>query len=295
MPLLSFSRPSYVPSIFSPTRVRIVPPSIDPFSPKNRELAPESVRAILSHLGILTGPPPSDPSLLRFERSDGTPGRVERQAELLRAGEAPTSETPLVVQVSRWDPLKDPIGVMRGFAAAIDSPELSGARLVLAGPDVRGVTDDPEGADTFEQVVQMWRELPDAARDRIDLVSLPTEDGEENAVMVNALQRHARIVVQKSLREGFGLTVAEGMWKGRPVVASAVGGIQDQIEHGVSGLLIEDPSDLEAFAVALRTALGDPDLARRLGEAGRERVRSLFLDTRTFALQSETVLVHLPT
>jgi trehalose synthase len=294
VPLLSFSRPSYVPSVFDPTRVRIVPPSIDPFSPKNRDLAPGSVPAILSFVGILSGPSPDDPSLFRFERSDGTPGRVERRAGVLRAGEAPTPDTPLVVQVSRWDPLKDPIGVMRGFTVGAEAPELKGARLVLAGPDVRGISDDPEGAETFDQVVQVWRELPSAARDRIDLVSLPTEDGEENAVTVNALQRHARIVVQKSLQEGFGLTVAEAMWKGRPVVASAVGGIQDQIENGVSGLLIEDPHDLEAFAAALRSALGDPALARRLGEAAREQVRSMFLDTRTFFLQSETVMGHLP-
>jgi len=294
VPVLIFSRPAYAPEIFEPRRTHIVPPSIDPFSPKNRELSPESVHAILAHTGIVSGPAPDDPALYRFERSDGSPGRVERRAEVLRAGEAPALDTPLIVQVSRWDPLKDPVGVMRGFAAAAESRELNGAQLVLAGADVRSITDDPEGAEVFEQVERVWRELPSAVRARIQLVSLPTEDGEENAVIVNALQRHASVIVQKSLREGFGLTVTEGMWKGRPVVASAVGGIQDQIEHGVSGLLLDDPHDLAEFGAALCRVVGDPEYARTLGEAAQERVRALYLDTRNFALQTDAVLGSYP-
>jgi trehalose synthase len=102
----------------------------------------------------------------------------------------------------------------------------------------------------------------------------------ENAVIVNALQRHAAIVVQKSLHEGFGLTVTEAMWKGRPVVASAVGGIQDQIEDGVSGILLKDPRDFEALADVLDGLLRDPAEAERLGAAARERVRDRFLGLR---------------
>ncbi len=106
---------------------------------------------------------------------------------------------------------------------------------------------------------------------------LPTADVDENAAMVNALQRHATVVVQKSLREGFGLTVTEAMWKGRPVVASAVGGIRDQIDDGVQGLLVRDPTDLAAFGAAVTRLLGDPELAHRLGEAGRQRVVDRYL------------------
>jgi trehalose synthase len=103
------------------------------------------------------------------------------------------------------------------------------------------------------------------------------DDIEENAAIVNALQRHAHVIVQKSLVEGFGLTVTEALWKGRPVIASAVGGILDQIRDGTDGLLLHDPSDLGAFAALMRRVLDDPSLARRLGQAGYERVRDHFL------------------
>ena len=99
--------------------------------------------------------------------------------------------------------------------------------------------------------------------------------------MVNALQRHSAIVVQKSLREGFGLTVTEAMWKERAMVASAVGGIQDQIEHGVSGYLLRDPSDLDGYAAALKLLLTRPTLAKRLGQNARHRVSMNYLGLRT--------------
>ena len=99
------------------------------------------------------------------------------------------------------------------------------------------------------------------------------DDAEENAAIVNALQRAADVVVQKSIAEGFGLTVAEAMWKGRPVVATAVGGIQDQIVDGETGVLLADARDLDAYGAAVRALLEDPDRARRMGEAAKARVR----------------------
>jgi trehalose synthase len=142
---------------------------------------------------------------------------------------------------------------------------------------VKGVSDDPEGAQVFENVVERWRALPDGVRDRIHLVSLPTTDVQENAAIVNALQRHATIVVQKSLQEGFGLTVTEAMWKSRPVVASAVGGIQDQIEDGVSGILLKDPRNVDELADTLCDLLCVPERMASLGRAAHERVREHFL------------------
>ena len=170
------------------------------------------------------------------------------------------------------------MGVMTGFAEHVAAA--TNAHLVLAGPSVHSVADDPEGAEVLDEVEEAWRQLPQARRSRIHLACLPMADIEENAAIVNALQRHATVVVQKSIMEGFGLTVAEAMWKSRPVVASAVGGIQDQIEDGVTGLLLEDPHDLDAFGEKTLSLLRDPETARRLGEHAREVVRRQFMATR---------------
>ncbi len=279
VPAYVFSRRAYVPDFCDHGKAVVIPPSIDAFSPKNEELDEDTVRTILVHVGLVEGPPPAS-APHTFRRENETPGRVERHADVVRLGRAPRWEAPLVVQVSRWDPLKDPRGVVLGFAQLVEAGGAGEAELVLAGPNVHGVADDPEAAQVFDDTLAVWRDLPHGVRDRVHLACLPTADIEENAVIVNALQRHAAIVVQKSLHEGFGLTVAEAMWKARPVVASAVGGIQDQIDDGVHGLLLQDPRDLGAFAQALRGLIADPARARRLGEAARERVRERYLGIR---------------
>jgi trehalose synthase len=274
-----FTRKAFVPSVCDPGRTEVIPPTIDPRSPKNQDLSSETSRAILVHTGIIEGP--SNSGARDFVREDGSPGRVDRSADVIRLGRAPMWDTPLVVQVSRWDTLKDPVGVLKGFARLVDGRAPRDAELVLAGPNVHAVTDDPEGPAVFEQVLDVWRSLRHGDRRRIHLVNLPMTDVEENAAIVNALQRHAAVVIQKSLKEGFGLTVAEAMWKGRAVLASAVGGIQDQIENGESGLLIQEATDLDAYAGALRRLLEDPTLASSLGRAARERVREHFLGLRS--------------
>jgi trehalose synthase len=274
-----FSRETYVPPCCDQGRARIIQPGIDVFSPKNQEMAPDVVDAILVETGILEGPPPPGVPLV-FQRADGTPARVERAADVLRLGRAVRRDVPLIVQVSRWDPLKDPIGVIEGFRMLLRRHPGIDADLVLAGPNVKAVADDPEGDLVYESVAATWRELPHALRKRVHLAMLPTADGSENAAIVNALQRRAHIVVQKSLHEGFGLTVTEALWKGKPVVASAVGGIRDQIEDGVSGVLLRDPTDCEAFARAIFELLDDPERAARIGEAARERAREHFLGLR---------------
>jgi trehalose synthase len=270
-----FSRQAYVPPLLRDADVTIIPPSIDPFSPKNEDLDPETVGAVLRTVGLFDGDPGD--VVPRFVRTDGSPGRVDRRARIDRLQPVPP-DAPLVVQVSRWDPLKDMLGVMQGFADHLEGHE--DAHLALVGPDVTGVSDDPEGAQVLAECTGTWESLPDEVRSRIHLVSLPMEDLEENAVMVNAIQRHAAVVVQKSLAEGFGLTVTEAMWKGRPVVASGVGGINDQITDGEDGLLLDDPRDLSQLGVALDRVLSDPEGADRLGRAARERVTHNYLSDR---------------
>jgi trehalose synthase len=273
-----FSRAAYVPSSCDPARTAIIPPSLDPFTAKNQDLDEATIRAILVLTGLVEGL--AGVGAPTFVRQDGSPGRVDRAAEVVRVGRAPAWDAPLVVQVSRWDPLKDPLGVLRGFVRLLADDDVGGAHLVLAGPDVRAVADDPEGAACFAAVEATWRTLPDARRQRVHLVSLPMADVEENAAIVNALQRHAAVVVQKSLHEGFGLTVTEAMWRGRPIVASAVGGIQDQIDDDVHGLLLRDPTDLAAFGAALRRLLEDLTDGARLGEHARQRARDEYLGVR---------------
>jgi trehalose synthase len=268
-----FSRAAHVWDVLDRSRVHVIPPSIDVFAPKNYDLEPQAVESILAASGITTdhvGLPPD------FVRSDGSPGRVDRQASLV--GGPVSSHTPLVVQVSRWDRLKDPAGVIAGFVEYV-APQVTDVHLALVGPEVSGVSDDPEGASVLAEISEQWHRLPTAPRERVHLVILPLADSDMNAVMVNAIQRHATVVVQKSLAEGFGLTVAEAMWKARPVVASAVGGIQDQIESGLSGVLVP-PRDHVAYGAATVRLLSDPRGAAEMGQRARDRVRKLFLGPR---------------
>ena len=255
-----FSRLAYVWRTIDPAIVHVIPPCIDPFSPKNKELDPPSVQAIVSASGLT-------PSNL----AQPTHVRIRHRAEMIEESSVPP-EVPLVVQVSRWDRLKDPQGVMRGFAEAGKD---TGAHLILAGPAQDGVADDPEGGKVLADVRGGWRDLPVAQRRRVHIALLPMLDLAENSLVVNALQRRADVIVQKSLAEGFGLTVTEAMWKERTVVGSRVGGIQDQIEDGVSGILV-DPTDLAAFGVALSRTLQTTS-RRAIGRHARERVRSRYL------------------
>ena len=273
---LVFSRKEHIPEWARGEKTVAIPPSIDPFATKNRPLPLANARAILAHTGILRhdgyGVHPE------FVKSDGSIGRVNRMADLVQTGPAPSADLKTVVQVSRWDRLKDMAGVMDSFSKFVDGPRES--RLILAGPVVTGVADDPEGGRLLTKCIEQWRELPHFERSRVQLVCLPMFDFDENAAIVNALQTHATVVVQKSLQEGFGLTVTEAMWKGKAVVASAIGGIQDQIVHGESGLLVKDPTDGREFGAAVQSALDDDALNQQLGANARRRVQDLFLGDR---------------
>jgi trehalose synthase len=253
---LVFSRRHYAPAWAQPSRVRIIPPSIDPLAAKNRPLSAQEYVRILVAAGLI-------------------PVTGARLIPEVRGAPLPDPGVRLVVQVSRWDRLKDMAGVMAGFAAADLPPDV---HLMLAGPAVTGVSDDPEGAEVLAESTASWHRLPVSVRSRISLISIPMQDTTQNALMVNAIQQRAEIVTQKSLAEGFGLTVAEAMWKSKPVVASAVGGIQDQITDGEDGVLIRDPGDTGEFAAALEKLIFDQDLARDLGREARRSVAANYLD-----------------
>ena len=244
-----FSRESFAPDWVDRRWLRVIPPSLDPFSPKNADLDAGEVEALVHRDGLVV---------------EGAPLPTDRR---------------VVLQVSRWDRLKDMAGVHEAFAGHLDElpPDV---HLVLAGPAADGVADDPEAAAVLAECRGLWRALPARVRDRSHLVCVPMDDLDDNARVVNALQRWSTVVVQKSLAEGFGLTVTEPMWKGRPVVASAVGGIRDQVEDGVSGVLLDDPRDGAALVAALSALLADPDRCREMGRAAHLRVRDHYLADR---------------
>ena len=272
-----FSRRAYAPAWISPDRLHVITPSIDPFSAKNAPMADDAVEATLGHAGLLEGA--TDPHEVAFVRREGSSGATRPRPGLDINGMGVPLDARLVVQVSRWDRLKDMGGVLEGFVACLGRlPD--DVHLLLVGPDTAGVSDDPEGAATLAECRSRWERLAPDQQRRVHLVCLPMDDVDENAHLVNALQRRATVVVQKSLVEGFGLTVTEAMWKGLPVVASAIGGIQDQIVDGVHGLLLDDPRDLDAFADALCRVLDDPELAAKLGAGAHERVYERFLGDR---------------
>jgi trehalose synthase len=267
---VTFTRSAYAWDGLEPERVHVLPPCIDHASPKNVAIDPDRMAAILVAAGLVSIAGHGGDAT--FARSEGTQARVSHTAQMTPDTPLPP-DVPVVLQVSRWDALKDPLGVIRGF---VDEPGITEAHLILAGPMPGAVADDPEAATVREEVHELWESLSAAHRRRVHLANLPADDVDENATVVNALQRHADVVVQKSVAEGFGLTVTEAMWKGRALVAAGVGGIRDQIEDGVSGILV-DPRDLTAFGKAVEALLGDPSLAARLGAAAERRVRDRYL------------------
>jgi trehalose synthase len=232
---------------FAPPNVRevfVIPPAVDPAALKNQELTADEVASALATIGLT---------------ADGTlPGVTVRQVTPL------PPDARVVLQVSRWDPLKDMPGAVRCVAGLP-----ADVHLVLAGTDPADIPDDPDGLAVLAEVQGLLTEMPEADRARVHLVNISLRRPELNALVVNALQRRADVVLQKSLEEGFGLTVTEAMVKGRAVVASAVGGLRQQILNGRNGLLV-DPTDLHAVRAALAALLDDPELRRNLGEHARE-------------------------
>lgn len=274
---LIFTRESYAPAWVSRERLRVIAPSIDPFALKNCPVDPEDVERIMRLVGL--APDGRDEPAVSFAGRDGSTHTVRRHGDLTAgSSQPPPADAALVVQVSRWDRLKDMAGVMTAFGEVV-APAHPTSYLLLVGPAVAGVVDDPEGAEVLAECDRQWRALPDDVRSRVLLVRVPMDDLDENAIIVNAIQRRAAVVVQKSFAEGFGLTVTEAMWKSRPVVAGAVGGIPDQIDSGVHGILV-DPHDLLAAGEAISSLLADSQRAAEMGDAACKRVRSEFLGDR---------------
>jgi trehalose synthase len=215
-----FSAPAFARSL--PIRQALISPSIDPLSDKNKELPQEFIDAVFQKYGI-------------------------------------DQKRPVVCQISRFDYLKDPVGVIEAYKLAKEHVD---CQLVLAGG---GAVDDPEGMRVLADVRQAAENDPD-----IFVLFLPPAADLE----INALQRGSTIVLQKSLKEGFGLTVAEALWKAKPVIATAVGGIQLQITHKYSGILTHS---IEGTGFWIKQLLNEPEYAQKLGLNGREHIKNNYL------------------
>ncbi len=211
-----------------PVEQVVIPPAIDPLTPKNMPLNKETIEKYLAKFRIPT-------------------------------------DKPIITQISRFDPWKDPLGVIEVFKRV---KEVKDVRLVLCGSMA---SDDPEGYKIYEEVKKKAKKLIESG----DVILLTTE----NNILVNVLQRVSSVIIQKSTREGFGLTVTEALWKGTPVVASNVGGITLQIKDGWNGFLL-NPHDYDGFTRKILQILSDKALAEELGKNGIEHVRKNFLITR---------------
>ncbi|MBI4688549.1 MAG: glycosyltransferase [Nitrospirae bacterium] len=218
-----FSAPNFTQQL--PIRQFLISPSIDPLSDKNKEISSEVIDSVLGKYGLDKG-------------------------------------KPIIAQISRFDYLKDPVGVIQAFEMVRKSID---CQLVLAGG---AATDDPESEKVLE-------ESRDRASNNPDIHILPIPPGSD--IEINALQRASAVILQKSIKEGFGLTVTEAMWKGKPVVASAVGGIQLQVKNKFTGLLCHS---IEGAAYSIKRLLSNPEYADYLGKNAREHVRQNFLITR---------------
>lgn len=239
-------------------RVHVCPPAIDPAAPKNRELTATERTGLLDEIGLTS------------DMVHSGLGVIEHDAPMPR-------DARMVLQVSRWDPLKDMPGVLRCL------PGLpSDVHLVLAGNDPEEVPDDPEGLAVLAEVRRVRLGLPGAVRERAHLIRTSAADPRRAGMVVNALQRRADVVVQKSLAEGFGLTVTEAMWKRRAVVAADVGGLRTQIDSGRDGILVE-PADLAGVTKVVRDLLVDPWRRQLLGRRAAETVARRYTMSRLVA------------
>jgi len=220
-------REEYIPADLDGGLRKIIPPAIDPLSPKNMALSPEDAAFVCEQFGIDT-------------------------------------DRPLICQVSRFDPWKDPMGVIDAYRIVTET--VPDAQLALVGSMA---TDDPEGWEFFHRTFRHADGDPD--------IKILNNLNNVGAIEVNAFQSQADVCVQKSIREGFGLTVTEAQWKGRPMIGGDVGGIPLQITDGVSGFLVSSPDEAAQRTIEI---LEDPELAKRIGRAGKEHARAHFLSPR---------------
>jgi trehalose synthase len=280
-----FSAPEYVPD-FLADRSTIIHPAIDPLSHKNQELSVTKLTGILCNSGLQ---PAYEPVVTPNYRQKVMV--IDENGSHVPPGEIGLVFRPIVLQVSRWDRLKGWLPLLDAFirlkgrtvanngGAKVQRKQrrLSLARLVLAGPDPAAIADDPEGLQVLEEIRRRYASLdPDMQRD-IAITLLPMKSHKENALIVNALQRCAAVIIQNSLQEGFGLSVTEAMWKRKAVLGTTACGIRQQIRDGMDGVLVGNPEDPDEIADRLGLLLNNSIRRYNLGRSAQRRVYDQFL------------------
>lgn len=283
-----FSAPEYMPWFFA-GRAALIYPAIDPLTPKNRELPLHKIVGVLANaaLSVPPGPVVRPPFPLVAQRLQGDGGL----APAILPEDIGLLIRPIITQVSRWDRLKGWTPLLEAFvrlkkrarntdgdASPTQQRRLDLTRLVLAGPAPGAIEDDPEAVEVLEELKKRYLALHPSMQHEIALVLLPMEHPLQNALMVNALQRASSIVVQNSLREGFGLTVTEAMWKRIPILTNARAcGPRQQVRDHLDGRLIQDPEDVEELAGAIVEMLSDTEARECWGRNAQRRVHDEFL------------------
>ncbi len=276
-----FSVDEYVPSYIDRSKVSIIPPAIDPLSYKNRDLGIHKAVGILHQAGVVDHVkemvyPFYNGKVLRIQ-PDGSAGNAIMPYDL------EILYRPVITQVSRWDHLKGFIPLIQAFvklkihASSLKKDDyaakwINTSRLILAGPDLGSVSDDPEGLEVLNTIIREYIELPEEIQRDIAILLLPMNSAKENALIVNSLQRSSNIIVQNSIQEGFGLTATEAMWKSIPIVVSSATGLMQQVTDGVEGRVNPDASDPEKLKDILFEIIQNPDLRDEMGRNGKHRV-----------------------
>ena len=280
-----FSLPSYVPDQIK-SKTTMIPPAIDPLSHKNRTLWMAKCVGILQQSGITNH---HTPLLYPFYKHqvrrvmpDGSFNEVNHHSDL------DIIYRPVVLQISRWDRLKGFKELMDAFIlmkreneknkdqSTIGYKRIKYTRLVFGGPDPAFVSDDPEGMEVLNELIDQYKSVDEGLQNDIAILLLPLDNPKENALIVNALQRSSSFVVQNSIQEGFGLTATEAMWKQRPVLVSGAAGLKFQVEHGVNGQINNNPKDIEKLAGTLEKMLNSPKERDKWGFNARNRVIDKF-------------------
>lgn len=281
-----FAERRFIPP-FLRERSGVITPGLDPLNHKNRILRPYKLVGILRAAGLIDRP--NEPEWAAF----GDQVKVLRENSWKTEPILSLLYRPLVLQVSRFERLKGFSELLDGFEHLLKTyteqvphltvndarvtSELENLELVLAGPDPDDLPYNATGKAVLKELAEQHSALPPEVAKRVHVLRLPMRSRKENALVINALQRLATVVVQNSLQHGFGLTVTEALWKGAPVVASNVGGIGHQVRSGIDGTLVEDPADPEAVAAGLLEVLADPREADARSRSGRKRVSENFL------------------